>query len=74
MQNIGKLLISSGILMIFLGFIFYFSNKIPFKFGHLPGDIIIKKEGFIFYFPITSAILISIILNFLYLIIKIFIK
>ena len=34
--------------------------------GHLPGDIVIKREGFRLYFPITSMILISIVLSVLF--------
>lgn len=34
--------------------------------GHLPGDIVIKREGFRFYFPITSMILVSIVLSVLF--------
>ncbi|WP_143148319.1 DUF2905 domain-containing protein [Marinitoga hydrogenitolerans] len=70
MQFIGKFLILFGIILIVIGIIFYFSNKIPFKIGKLPGDILIKKENFTFYFPLTSAILISIILNGIFWFIK----
>jgi hypothetical protein len=48
--------------LIIVGGIFILFGRIPF-FGKLPGDIYIKKENFIFYFPITTAILISIILT-----------
>ena len=41
-----------------------------FPLFHLPGDIIIKKENFTFYFPITSSILISIILSVVFYIIS----
>lgn len=74
MHYIGKSLISFGIILIIIGLIFYFSDKIPFKLGRLPGDILIKKEGVTFYFPLTTAILISAILNIIFLIIKYFIK
>ncbi|HOV22072.1 MAG TPA: DUF2905 domain-containing protein, partial [bacterium] len=42
---------------------------IKFPLGKLPGDIIIKKENFVFYFPITTGILISIILTLIFSII-----
>jgi hypothetical protein len=74
MHYIGKSLISFGIIIIIIGLVFYFSDKIPFKLGRLPGDILIKKEGFTFYFPLTTTILISAILNIIFLIIKYFIK
>ncbi|GAB6189498.1 DUF2905 domain-containing protein [Marinitoga arctica] len=70
MQIIGKSLISIGIVLIIIGLIFYFSNKIPFKIGRLPGDILIEKDNFKFYFPVTTTITISIILNIIFFIIK----
>lgn len=65
MQQIGKIIIVIGIFLIILGFIFYiFSDKLQW-FGNLPGDIKIKKEHFTFYAPITSMILISIVISFI---------
>ncbi|MBM7559880.1 DUF2905 domain-containing protein [Marinitoga litoralis] len=65
MQFIGKTFIIFGIALIIIGIAFY---KIPI--GKLPGDILIKRDGFTFYFPITTTILISVILNILIAIIK----
>lgn len=65
MSGIGKLLIISGCLMAALGVILVFSDKIPWL-GRLPGDISIKRENFSFYFPLTTCILISIILSLLF--------
>ncbi|MDK2979029.1 MAG: hypothetical protein PWP52_1743 [Bacteroidales bacterium] len=65
MQQIGKIIIVIGIFLIILGIIFYvFSDNLQW-FGNLPGDIKIKKEHFTFYAPITSMILISIIISFI---------
>ena len=58
-------LLSLGILFIILGGIFLIAGKIP-GIGKLPGDIIIKKENFSFYFPLTTCILISMIVSFLF--------
>lgn len=64
----GKLLIIVGIVCIAAGLLITYSGKIPFL-GKLPGDIAIEKENFKFYFPITSSILISILISLiLYLI------
>ena len=60
----GKVLIVMGILLILLGIILTAGPKIPW-IGKLPGDIIIKKEQFSFYFPLTTCIIISIILTLL---------
>jgi len=64
---IGKVLITAGVLFICGGVIFYKGIKIPL--GKLPGDILIKKENFVFYFPFTTGILISIILTLIFSII-----
>jgi hypothetical protein len=65
MPAIGKMLIILGIILIIVGLGFLFGDKIPF-IGKLPGDILIKKERFSFYFPITTSIIISIILTILF--------
>ncbi len=65
MPAIGKMLVILGIILIIVGIGFLFGDKIPF-IGKLPGDILIKKERFNFYFPITTSIIISIILTILF--------
>jgi hypothetical protein len=62
MQDFGRILIVIGIITSVVGVIFYFSSKIPFV-GRLPGDILVKKENFTFYFPLATSILVSIILS-----------
>jgi hypothetical protein len=57
----GKLFILIGTVLLIVGLIMQFDIKIPY-IGKLPGDIAIEKEHFSFYFPITSSILISIVL------------
>ncbi len=66
MTDIGKSLIFMGIVIIIIGTILLFSDRLPFNLGKLPGDISYKKENFSFYFPITTSILISIILSILF--------
>ena len=66
--DLGKFLLFIGVFFIVLGLIFIFGSKIPY-IGRLPGDIYIKKGNFIFYFPLTSSILISIILTLIFSII-----
>lgn len=68
MGEVGKILIIFGILMVVLGIFLIFWNKIPL-IGKLPGDIIIRKKNFVFYFPITTSILISVILSLIFYII-----
>ncbi|KRG11440.1 DUF2905 domain-containing protein [Lederbergia galactosidilytica] len=58
MNGIAKLLMIIGGVIFAIGFLSQFV-----KIGKLPGDIIIKKENFTFYFPIVTSILISVILT-----------
>ena len=62
---LGKMLILLGVLIIAIGVLLVIGEKIPW-IGKLPGDIIIKKEKFTFYFPITTSIIISILLTLLF--------
>lgn len=69
MLDMGKFLIISGIILLLLGLIIQFSDKIPFL-GRLPGDIRIEGKNYQFYFPLTSSILISIIISLVLLLIN----
>ncbi len=61
---LGKMLILLGVFIIIAGVLLLLGEKIPW-IGRLPGDLIIKRDRFTFYFPITTSILISIILTLL---------
>ena len=65
----GKMLIGMGIILILLGIVMTVGPKIPW-IGRLPGDILIKKEHFSFYFPLTSCIIISIVLTLLFYLLR----
>lgn len=65
MQPFGKMLILLGIVLLGVGMLLTFFDKIPFL-GKLPGDIHIKRENFQFYFPITSSIIISVLLSLIF--------
>lgn len=66
MADLGRVLMIIGVVTIVIGFLLTFSDKLPFNLGRLPGDIMIKKESFTFYFPLTTSIIISIILSLLF--------
>lgn len=59
----GKILILVGIVLVIVGSLLEFVPSVPL--GRLPGDIRIERENFSFYFPITSCILISLLLMLL---------
>ncbi len=62
MGEFGKTLIYLGILLVIVGVIFSLAGKLP-GLGNLPGDITIQRERFTFYFPLTTCILISVIIS-----------
>jgi len=59
-----KLFILIGIVFIVIGIIFPWLWRL--NIGQLPGDVFIKKENFSFYFPITTSMIVSIILSLLF--------
>ena len=62
-KTMQQLLITLGVILLVLGVAWPLLSKLPL--GRLPGDIIIERENFTFYFPLTTGILISIILSLL---------
>lgn len=61
-QNLGKMIILAGVFLVILGLLLTFSNKLPF-IGKLPGDFLIKRDNFSFYFPLATSIILSIVLT-----------
>ena len=59
MPEIGKLLVGMGVVLILFGL---FVSVV----GKLPGDIVIRKENFTFYFPIATSILLSVVLSLIF--------
>jgi len=66
MWPIGKGLVLLGIFLIVLGILLGISSKWPIPLGRLPGDIWIQKERFVFFFPIATCLLISLILTIVF--------
>ncbi|HWB24147.1 MAG TPA: DUF2905 domain-containing protein [Chitinophagaceae bacterium] len=66
----GKYIIVAGVVIIFVGVIVYFFHDKLQWFGRLPGDIRIERENFRFYFPVTTMILLSVVLSLIFQLIK----
>ncbi len=73
MSSFGKILILFGIISILAGILLLFADKIPY-IGKMPGDIRIEKENFKFYFPLTTSIVLSVVVSLILWIISIFLK
>ncbi|MDD3552976.1 MAG: DUF2905 domain-containing protein [Deltaproteobacteria bacterium] len=65
----GRTLVIIGLILVVLGLILVYLPKIPFL-GRLPGDIYIKRDGFVFYFPVTTSILVSLLLTLIFYIFR----
>jgi len=62
MQEMGRMLLILGAVIIVIGLLLIFAGKIPFL-GRLPGDIRIERENFSCSFPIVTCLLVSLILT-----------
>jgi hypothetical protein len=62
LNGVGKLLIVLGSLLIIVGAAIVLAGKIPWL-GRLPGDIYVERRNFTFFFPLTTSILVSVILS-----------
>jgi len=62
MTELGKILMVCGGMMLVVGVLLTLSGKIPWL-GRLPGDIIIQRKNFSFYFPLTTCLLLSMVLS-----------
>ncbi len=65
MGELGKTFIILGAVLLVVGVLLILKVQIPF-IGRLPGDFFIKKENYSFYFPLTTSILVSIVLTLLF--------
>ena len=63
MENIARFLVIGGIVLILISGGVYLAAKFGIPFGKLPGDIRIEGKYGVFYFPVVSSILISILLT-----------
>ena len=64
MDSLGKMLIVFGVVLALLGGLLLFAGKLSFL-GRLPGDIVIRRENWSVYFPITTSIVLSVLLTLL---------
>jgi hypothetical protein len=75
LEGFGKLLIFFGIILIVSGLLMIIFSKLSGGVpGRMPGDIYIERDGFKFYFPVVSALLISLVLTVILNIIFFFIN
>jgi hypothetical protein len=59
----GRTLIVIGLILVAVGVLFTLGEKLPVKLGRLPGDITIRGKNSVFYFPIVTSLLLSVVLS-----------
>ncbi|MFQ5840751.1 MAG: DUF2905 domain-containing protein [Candidatus Methylomirabilales bacterium] len=64
-DQFGRGLVLFGIVMVVLGVLLIVGGRVPFL-GRLPGDILIERRNFTFYFPLATSILLSVVLTLLF--------
>jgi len=59
----GRTLIVLGVVLVVAGILVTLGDKLPFRIGHLPGDIEIRGKNSVVYFPLMTCVLLSVVLS-----------
>ena len=66
MTDLGKLLLVLGVMIFVVGAVLLLAGKFHVPLGRLPGDIVYRGKNTVFYFPIVTCIVVSVILSLLF--------
>jgi len=64
--NLGKMIVIVGVVLVALGLLLMLAGRAHLPIGRLPGDILYRRKNFSFYFPLTTSILLSIVLTLVF--------
>lgn len=64
-RELGKVLVVFGVVLLGVGALLTLGWRLPGRLGRLPGDIVIRRENFTFYFPLVTCLLLSVVLSLL---------
>jgi hypothetical protein len=59
LRELGRTLLFLAVILAALGATLYFSGRLPFRLGRLPGDIVHRTDRTTFYFPAVTCLLLS---------------
>lgn len=62
-MGFGRVFIILGAILIVVGLLFTLGERLPIRFGRLPGDIVMRGKHTVFYFPIVTSLLLSVVLS-----------
>ncbi|MCC7498044.1 MAG: DUF2905 domain-containing protein [Bryobacterales bacterium] len=63
-MNLGRTLILVGLLVVAAGVLVILTNRLPFRLGQLPGDIVIRGKNSTIYLPLATCLVLSVIFSF----------
>lgn len=63
MLSLGRLLIAAGLMLALAGVVLVLAERLPFRPGRLPGDIVWRGRNTTFYFPLATSLLLSVVLS-----------
>jgi hypothetical protein len=66
MSDLGKLLMVFGAVLVAAGVLLTFAGRLNLPLGRLPGDMVYRGKNTVFYFPLATSILISIVLSLVF--------
>jgi hypothetical protein len=66
MGEFGRLLIMSGVVLLIVGCVFLVFGRTNLALGRLPGDVLYRGKNTVFYFPIATSILLSVVLSLVF--------
>lgn len=64
-MGLGRMLIVFGLVLLAVGVLVSIGERPPIRFGRLPGDIVVRGKNSVFYFPIVTSLLLSVVLSLL---------
>jgi ribose/xylose/arabinose/galactoside ABC-type transport system permease subunit len=63
MSALGRMLVAAGLALAVIGLLVGYGARLPIRIGRLPGDFVWRGKNSVFYFPLATSILISVVLS-----------
>jgi hypothetical protein len=66
MADLGRILVVLGLLLVAAGALLLLAGRLGLPVGRLPGDFVVRRPGFTFYFPLATSVVVSVVLSLLF--------
>jgi uncharacterized membrane protein YidH (DUF202 family) len=74
MTTVARMMIVAGLVLALVGFAVYAAGRWGGNSWRMPGDIVVQRKNFTFYFPVVTSIVVSVVLSLLFYLFRRFIK